>query len=107
MSQHVLYAELVPEEFRERVAEAPIAYLPLGTLEWHGDHLPLGANRLQAQGFFIELAQEVGGIVLPMLFLGPDSCEVIQGKYFHGMDIHAFVGDQPQQLDGSAYWAGQ
>ena len=69
----VLYAELTPQEFRERLAQAPVAYLPLGTLEWHGEHLPLGSDGLQSQGFFERLARKVGGIVLPMLFLGPDS----------------------------------
>jgi len=96
----VLYAHLTPLEFRQRIAQAPIAYLPLGTLEWHGEHLPLGADGLQAQGFFIHLAREVGGIVLPMLFLGPD---LHQGNHY-GMDIVGFPKGQPHQLDGSAYW---
>jgi len=30
----VLYEELHPDEFIERINECPIAYLPLGTLEW-------------------------------------------------------------------------
>ena len=68
----VLYTELTPTEFRQRLAQAPIAYLPLGTLEWHGEHLPLGSDGLQSEGFMTRLAERVGGIVLPMLFLGPD-----------------------------------
>ncbi|MDF1514561.1 MAG: creatininase family protein [Anaerolineae bacterium] len=108
----VLYAELTPQEFRERLAEAPIAYLPLGTLEWHGEHLPLGADGLQSQGFFEQLAREVGGIVLPMLFLGIDRMEVINGQEFYGMDICSmdkYNGRkeqryETQQLVGSAYW---
>ncbi len=103
-NQKVLYAELTPKEFRERIAQTPIAYLPLGTLEWHGEHLPLGADGLQSQGFFVELAKEVGGIVLPMLFLGPDRKEVVDGKDYYGMDIFGFKNSPPQQLDGSAYW---
>ena len=102
-NQKVLYAELTPKEFRKRIAQAPIAYLPLGTLEWHGEHLPLGADGLQSQGFFIELAKEVGGIVLPMLFLGPDRKEIVDGKAYYGMDIFGFRDSPPQQLDGSAY----
>ena len=31
----VLYEELLPEEFVQRMQEMPVAYLPLGTLEWH------------------------------------------------------------------------
>jgi len=66
------YIELTPSQFRARLAAAPIAYLPLGTLEWHSEHLPLGTDGIISGGFFDALASRVGGIVLPMLFLGPD-----------------------------------
>ncbi len=107
--EKVLYAELTPQEFRERIAAAPIAYLPLGTLEWHGEHLPIGSDGLQSYGFFIKLAQRAGGIVLPMLFLGPDRMEEVDGKELYGMDT---LGEgmseekryKNQQLAGSAYW---
>ncbi len=104
----VLYTELRPQQFRERLATAPIAYLPLGTLEWHGEHLPLGSDGLQSQGFFVELAQEVGGIVLPMLFVGPDRQRDTPDGPLFGMDL--CLTDDPrhryptQQLAGSAYW---
>jgi len=108
MSQKMLYVELTPQEFRERLAVAPIAYLPLGALEWHGDHLPLGADGLQAQGFFCHLAEIVGGIVLPMLFVGPDLAQVKNGQELYGMDLSPVTRDEQkyevQQLDGSAYW---
>lgn len=104
----VVYAELTPTEFRQRLAEAPIAYLPLGTLEWHGEHLPIGSDGMQSAGFFQLLAEEVGGIVLPMLFLVPDRRQVVEGRELYGMDI-CHAGDaaqsyETQQLDGSAYW---
>ncbi len=102
----VLYAELTPAEFRERIAKAPIAYLPLGTLEWHGEHLPLGSDGIQSQGFFEMLARRVGGIVLPMLFLGPDRRqEQPDGTVLYGMDCPRQPSHYPnQQLAGSAYW---
>lgn len=102
--ERVLYAELTPQQFRERLIEAPIAYLPLGTLEWHGEHLPLGSDGYQSQGFFVELAQRAGGIVLPMLFLGPDHRQCVEGREYYGMDIYSFPDSGPQQLPGSAYW---
>ena len=68
--EKVLYEELCPEEFKERLKECPIAYLPLGTLEWHGPHLPLGADGIQPLGLFVRVAEKIGGIVLPTLFLG-------------------------------------
>ena len=110
-TETVLYEEMRPETFRARLAAAPIAYLPLGTLEWHGEHLPLGSDGLQSQGFFLELAQRVGGIVLPMLFLGPDKAETHSGREYYGMDLYDMsygygktMGAQSTQLDGSAYW---
>jgi creatinine amidohydrolase len=107
MTDKVLYEELVPQEFRERLAAAAIAYLPLGTLEWHGEHLPLGADGIQARGFFERLARRVGGIVLPMLFVGPDRIQVgPDGSELYGMDICHVKNVPPypdQQLAGSAY----
>jgi len=104
----VFYEELRPDEFLERLRRCPIAYLPLGTLEWHGRHLPLGADGLQARGVFELLARRVGGVVMPMLFLGPDSAHVGQdGKTYVGMDIFSFEDGHPQQLAGSAYHIGE
>ncbi len=102
----VLYEELTPKEFRVRIAEAPIAYLPLGTIEWLGEHMPLCSDGLQSKNFLEILANEVGGIVLPMYFLGPDLSKMVDGKQLYGMDFYNAKehGNPEQQLDGSAYW---
>lgn len=100
----VLYEELLPHEFIERINACPVAYLPLGTLEWHGRHLPLGADSIQAKGVFEKIASEVGGIVLPALFLGPDTFVIKEGIYYYGMDYRSFAEETPQQLAGSAYY---
>ena len=42
-------SDLFPWEFRERLAAKPGAYLPLGTLAWHGEHLPLGSDAIQSE----------------------------------------------------------
>lgn len=104
MVETARYAELRPAEFEARLEDAPVAYLPLGTLEWHGEHLPYGTDGFISQRFFDELAERVGGIVLPTLFLGPDRAETVDGESFYGMDIFGFRGEDPQQLPGSAYW---
>jgi creatinine amidohydrolase len=107
--QKVLYEELTPTEFTARLANCPVAYLPLGTIEWHSYHLPLGSDGLQSQEFFKRLATEAGGIVLPMLFIGPDGYDtIISGKEYYGMDCGKVFSPQCtyeiQQLTGSAYW---
>ena len=100
----VRYDELLPHEFRKRLAERPIAYLPLGTLEWHGEHLPLGSDAIQSEGLMVECARRFGGIVMPPIHLGPDRAKPADdGKTLVGMD-YAESTTPPRQLDGSCYW---
>jgi creatinine amidohydrolase len=106
-TEKVHYAELLPHEFRARVAARPVAYLPLGTLEWHGEHLALGADALQAHSLFARAAGLYGGIVFPALFLGPDRIRrEPDGRVLIGMDFSDKTSP-PQQLDGSCYWVSR
>lgn len=57
-------------EIEERIAQAPIAYLPLGALEFHGPHLPTGLDGLTAQGVCLAAAKMTGGVVLPTIYQG-------------------------------------
>ena len=100
----VRYDELLPHEFRQRLAARPIAYLPLGTLEWHGEHLPLGSDAIQSEGLMVECARRFGGIVMPPIHLGPDRAKPTdEGRTLIGMD-YAESTTPPRQLDGSCYW---
>ncbi len=56
----------------EVLAHQPIVYLPIGPLEWHGPHLPLGTDPLQAESLAIAVAQQVGGVVHPTLYWGTE-----------------------------------
>ena len=80
--EKVLYEELFPDEFAERIKKMPVAFLPLGTLEWHGPHMPLGADGIQSKELFIELAGKMGGVVFPMLFVRRIACSMIVENYF-------------------------
>jgi len=101
----IFYERLTPDAFLQAVKEAPIAYLPLGTLEYHGPHLPLGSDMLQPLGIFAELARSVGGVVLPSLSAGPDEKTVIAGEDFYGMDFEFLTArERARRLPGSAYW---
>lgn len=103
----VRYDELLPDEFRARLAERPVAYLPLGTLEWHGEHLPLGADAIQSEALMVECARRFGGIVLPPIHLGPDRAKPAEdGSMLVGMDYDGST-TPPRRLDGSCYWVPQ
>jgi creatinine amidohydrolase len=107
MNNAVMYEELLPQEFAKRLEEHPIGYLPLGTLEWHGKHNALGADLIQAKGFFEIAARKFGGIVFPPLFIGPDSIIKDDTAYpLMGMD-KAEETQPNHQLSGSCYWVSK
>lgn len=61
------YEHMYPDEFLNAVQELPIFYLPLGLLEWHANHLPLGLDGLKAGGLCSLIASSMGGgIVMPI-----------------------------------------
>jgi creatinine amidohydrolase len=58
-------------EYRERVQQgnAPV-FLPVGALEQHGPHLPLGTDALLASAMALGAAAQTKGIVAPALAYG-------------------------------------
>ena len=67
----VRYELMYPKEFTEAVARCPVAYVPLGLLEWHGEHLPLGTDGLKSHALCVAVAHAVGGgVVLPPFYVG-------------------------------------
>ncbi|MCC7145020.1 MAG: creatininase family protein [Phycisphaeraceae bacterium] len=64
------YEELRPDELRAQVDARPVAIWPLGLLEHHGWHLPIGFDGLKAEQLSIKLAERVGGVVLPVMWWG-------------------------------------
>jgi len=64
------YENLLPREFNQILEATPVAYLPWGALEWHGEHMALGNDGLKAQAILRRVAQAAGGIVLPPVWCG-------------------------------------
>lgn len=58
---------------REQVRAGSPVYLPVGALEQHGPHLPLGTDSLIAERLAERVAEELGGSVLPTLPYGAPS----------------------------------
>lgn len=69
----VQYELMTPREVIAAQRRAPIAFLPIGPLEWHGPHLPAGMDGLHAHGVARRVAEVVGGVVLPPYYVGSDS----------------------------------
>ncbi len=66
----VRFHMLRPEQITQRRVECPVAYIPLGTLEWHGLHNPMGADGLQAETLAVRCAEIGGGLVFPTVYYG-------------------------------------
>jgi creatinine amidohydrolase len=80
------WERLLPEEYRAAFARLPVVYLPLGTVEWHGEHLALGLDSLKSHGLCVRAAGRTGGIVHPPLYggmggLDKDATVIMEGEY--------------------------
>jgi creatinine amidohydrolase len=77
MPPEVRYHLLRPGQIVARRKECPVVYIPIGTLEWHGVHNPVGADTLQAEGLAILCAQRGGGLVFPPLYFGENRLQAL------------------------------
>jgi creatinine amidohydrolase len=76
---------MFPWELARALAEAPIGYVPLGALEWHGEHNAVGLDTIKAHAVCVRAAQRSGGVVLPPLYWATDSREDLDdGTYLTG-----------------------
>jgi len=69
-SRKIRAEQMLPWQLREAMAARPVVYIPLGTIEWHCEHLPVGLDALTAHGVCLGAAEADGGIVLPPLYYG-------------------------------------
>lgn len=89
---------LRPEQVIKEMQRRPLVYLPIGPLEWHGPHLPLGVDPLNAENAALLAARRTGGLVFPTLYWGTErerDAEMLgwlgldQDSYVVGMDFPA------------------
>ena len=69
----VEYELMTPSEILEARRHFAVAFAPVSPLEWHGPHLPVGTDGLHAHRVAVRVAREVGGVVLPTLFVGTET----------------------------------
>ena len=83
--------------YRDRIVQdrAPV-FLPVGALEQHGPHLPLGTDALLSAAMAAQAAAAVGGIVAPALSYGYKSqIKCGGGQHFCGttsLDAATLIG---------------
>ena len=72
------YSHMRPRALVARRVACPVAFLPIGILEWHGFHNPLGLDGVKAERLLARLADKFGGIVLPSLYWGDNRAESVE-----------------------------
>jgi creatinine amidohydrolase len=101
MAMKVQFEEMFPWEFAQAMAEAPICYLPLGVLEWHGEHNAVGLDTLKAHAICVCAAQQSGGVVVPPLYWATDSRENLDNSsYLTGGVEHG----ERYHVPGNMFW---
>lgn len=96
----VRYELMRPGEIVAERERCPVVYVPIGPLEWHSLHMPLGTDGLNAAAVALRVAERVGGVVLPPFFWGTERERPAQMKadlgfepdqYIVGMDFPANI----------------
>jgi len=68
--EKVRYEEMLPHEIIKRRKRFPAAFIGLGGLEWHGEHLAVGNDALKAEKLCELAAARSGGFAFPTLWYG-------------------------------------
>lgn len=63
-------SQLTWPEYRDRLAEGCPVVLPVGAVEQHGPHLPLGTDWMVVQEICRQVAVSIGGIAAPAVVYG-------------------------------------
>ena len=63
--RNVQYELMFGREASDAIRKFPVGYLPIGCLERHGDHLPMGLDVIKAHMLCCLAAKAIGGIVFP------------------------------------------
>ena len=97
---------LLPHQIARHREKLSLVFLPLGLLEWHGPHLPLGVDAINAESVAVAVAKRVGGVVLPTLFVGTEKSRSKQDLASYNLEDAVYVEgmDFPDMEERSYYW---
>ena len=105
MSDAVEMARVSWPAYRDRIAHNAIVIVPIGALEQHGHHLPLGVDGILATEISRRVARRVDGLVAPTLAYGFKSQpRTGGGDHFPGttsLDAATLDRPGPRRVDGA------
>ena len=109
--QSFCFEQMRPDQVRQQRESADIGFLPLGSLEWHGVHNPLGTDALKAWHICCLAAKELGGgAVFPPLVWGVPRDSFYVGTNSSLGDIYdqsaEVLGTEPERIRNFAPHGG-
>ncbi len=102
----IKFEEMLPAELGAVIQGVSIAYLPVGSMEWHGPHMGMGMDTINAYAVALGVAEKLGGAVLPPLYMGTErrrSPETLKRIGFTGNEEITGM-DFPKNSLRSMYW---
>jgi hypothetical protein len=97
--EKIRYAEMLPHEIVSRRAKFPAAFIGLGLLEWHSEHLAVGNDALKAEKLCELAAMRSGGFAFPTLWYGePRVTGLMEANYDPDGAIKAQMGFKDKKL---------
>jgi creatinine amidohydrolase len=99
------FERLHPAELEALVTAAPIAWVPVGTLEFHGPHLPFGVDAFESHGLLRRAAARAGGVVLPPTYLACSCLDMPYTLSFSHEVVAASVRETIEQLANRGFRA--
>lgn len=76
----MLYADENSFDIGAKITKTKPVILPIGAVEAHGPHLPLGTDNILASEYSAKIAAKTDGFVLPVLpYAKFGVCKIFQG----------------------------
>jgi creatinine amidohydrolase len=71
--REIRFERLRPAQINAEMAHCPLVFVPIGPLEYHGPHMPVGTDPLVATRCALEACGRLGkGVVFPTIFWGTE-----------------------------------
>ena len=96
------YHEMLPHEIVARRKRFPAAFIGLGRLEWHAEHMAVGNDALKAERLCELAAERSGGFAFPTLWYG-DPPRLIEANHDEDGAIKRHMGFQADKWTSDYY----
>lgn len=87
-----------PAQMEGALNTAPVAFVPVGALEYHGPHLPFGVDMLTADALCRRTSELTGGVVLPPLYIASGVLPLPNSLTFPLETVRVVMGSILRQL---------